>query len=240
MTFILNLPKQPPQAFELKGRMIAVSVLRVLTPDLDTLCRQLDGKIATAPDLFENFPILLDFEDLPDDSQCAFDIARLNRLLRERSFIPVGIRGAGDVLTGIAAGVGIGVMSAGSTAERSRRDLVKDAPALRPSANLLIRHPVRSGQQIYAEGGDITVLATVSPGAEILADGNIHVYGSLRGRALAGVKGNTEARIFCQHLDAELISIAGNYRISEKIQDAEREHPVQVFLHGDSLVIEKL
>lgn len=240
MALIQHFPNEPPPAFELKGRMMTLSVLRVLTSDLDAFSEQLDAKIVAAPDLFQNFPVLLDFEGLSGDAQNAFDIAELDRLLRERSFVPVGLRGAGDVLAGIAAGVGIGVISAGAAAEPSRRKAAKDAGPLTRAANLLIKEPVRSGQQVYAKGGDLVVLATVSPGAEILADGNIHIYGALRGRALAGVKGNTEARIFCRSLDAELISIAGHYRVSEKIQESERTHPVQIFLNGDSLVIESL
>lgn len=217
--------------------MITLSILRVFTSDLDALRDQLDVKIASAPGLFHNFPVLLDFEELPEDAQCAFDIARLNRLLRERSVMPVGIRGAGDFLSGIAAGVGIGVLSGSAAPERSRREAGKDAP---PVANLLIQQPVRSGQQIYAEGGDLIVLSTVSPGAEILADGNIHIYGSLRGRALAGVRGDTAARIFCQNLEAELISIAGHYRVRDNMQEAGRGEPVQIYLTGDSLVIENM
>lgn len=238
MALLRNLPTSPPPAFELKGRMITLSVLRVLTSDLDAFGEQLDEKIATAPDLFQNFPVLLDFEGLPTEAQIAFDIARLDRLLRDRSFVPVGIRGAGGVLTGIAAGVGIGVIAAHAQPQPNRRKDKEAAPAR--SANLLVKTPVRSGQQIYAKGGDLIVLATVSPGAEILADGNIHIYGSLRGRALAGVQGNTEARIFCRELDAELISIAGHYRVSENIQESDRAHPVQVLLNGDNLIIESL
>lgn len=238
MALIQNLPKEPPRAFELKGRMMAFSVLRVLSADLKFLSAQLDAKIATAPHLFHNFPVLLDFEALPHDVQEAFDIGRFDRLLRDRSFVPVGMCGAGDVLRGIAAGVGIGVISAGLAAPA--RQPPKDASAPPRTTNVLIKEPVRSGQQVYARGGDLTILATVSPGAEIMADGNIHVYGSLRGRALAGVRGNADARIFCQDLDAELISIAGRYQISEKFKATNRKCPVQIYLNGERLVIEPL
>jgi septum site-determining protein MinC len=217
--------------------MMTVSVLRILTSDLEAFCRQLDVTTASAPELFQGFPVLLDFEKLSGDSQCAFDIARLNHLLRERGLIPVGICGAGDILTVNASEAGIGVMSASATREPSRRERGGGDAAPPPAANLLIQRPVRSGQQVYAEGGDLIVLATVSPGAEIIADGNIHVYGTLRGRALAGARGNTEARIFCQRLDAELIAIAEHYRLSDGIQESQRRDPLQVFLDGDSLVI---
>ncbi len=104
----------------------------------------------------------------------------------------------------------------------------------------IIYQPVRSGQQVYARGGDLIILAAVSPGAEILADGNIHVYGPLRGRALAGVRGNTEARIFCQSLEAELVSIAGQYKISEDLQKSGWKSSSQVCLIDDKLTITPL
>ena len=236
MALTQNIPQEPPRAFELKGRMMTFSVLRVFSGDIPALVAQLDVKIATAPALFNNFPVLLDFASLPERAQEAFDIGRFDRLLRERSFVPVGLTGAGAVLRGIAAGVGLGVISSGLAAPRT---VVKEAaaPAI---TNLLILEPVRSGQQIYARGGDLTVLATVSSGAEVMADGNIHIYGALRGRALAGVRGNAEARIFCQDLDAELVSIAGHYNTNEHFRETGRKRPVQILLNGKHLVIEFL
>jgi septum site-determining protein MinC len=99
---------------------------------------------------------------------------------------------------------------------------------------------VRSGQRVYAAGGDLSIIAAVSSGAELMADGNIHVYGPLRGRALAGMKGNTAARIFCQDLQAELVSVAGHYRVSENIPRELRGVPVQIYLDQKILRIEKL
>ena len=241
MALIQNLARPSTLAFELKGRMMTLSVMRVLSADIEALCRQLDVNIASAPGLFHNFPVLLDFDALTDDSKCSFDIARLNRALRERSIIPVGVRAAGDVLAGIAAGVGIGTVSTGAIADRERRELDTVTPDTPndATANVLIRHPIRSGQQVYAERGDLIVLATVSPGAEVLADGNIHIYGSLHGRALAGVRGNTHARIFCHRLDAELISVAGHYRLSDSIPSSYRR-PVQIYLDNENVIIENL
>jgi septum site-determining protein MinC len=236
----LPFPNEPPPAFELKGRMMTLSVLRVLSCDLDALREQIDEKIAAAPELFQNFPVLLDFEEIPAEAQISFDIARFDAMLRERSFAPVGIRGAGEVLKGIAAGVGLGVVTGGLRPEPPRRRSAKESSTTAETANLLVRQPVRSGQQVYAKGGDLIVMSTVSPGAEILADGNIHIYGALRGRALAGVRGNLDARIFCRTLDAELISIAGHYRVSEQIPESDRTHPVQIFLERDQLIVESL
>jgi septum site-determining protein MinC len=103
----------------------------------------------------------------------------------------------------------------------------------------MITRPIRSGQRIYASG-DLVVLAQVSAGAEIMAEGNIHVYSTLRGRALAGVQGNVEARIFCSDLQAELISIAGNYKISEDMRDVVSKKAVQVYLQGHTLIIKDI
>ncbi|PID65399.1 MAG: septum site-determining protein MinC [Gammaproteobacteria bacterium] len=100
--------------------------------------------------------------------------------------------------------------------------------------NQIIRHPVRSGQRIYAHG-DLTVIGTVSPGAEVIADGNIHVYGKLGGRAIAGAQGNETAAIFCQQLDAELVSIAGNYKQLDDIDSAYRGQRVQILLENEKI-----
>jgi len=104
----------------------------------------------------------------------------------------------------------------------------------------VVHHPIRSGQQVYAADGDLIILASVSAGAEILADGNIHVYGALRGRALAGVKGDTKARIFCHSMQAELVSIAGQYKISEDIDKSVVGKPAQVFLEENKLKFKPL
>ncbi|MNJ61122.1 Septum site-determining protein MinC [compost metagenome] len=112
-------------------------------------------------------------------------------------------------------------------------------PAIKPTR--IITTPVRGGQQIYAQGGDLVVVSSVSPGAELLADGNIHVYGAMRGRALAGIKGNTRARIFCQQLTAEMVSIAGQYKVSEDLRrDPLWGTGVQISLSGDVLNITRL
>ena len=109
-----------------------------------------------------------------------------------------------------------------------------------PARSRIFSHPIRSGQQVYAPDGDLIILGTVSAGAEVIADGNIHIYGALRGRALAGVKGDIEPRIFCQSLEAELVSIAGRYRISEQIDPADRGKAMQIHLVEDRLIIEHL
>ncbi|MBJ2127887.1 septum site-determining protein MinC [Alteromonas sp. IB21] len=134
--------------------------------------------------------------------------------------------------------------SSDSAAKTSSENTFSSSTVTPPKAEVkpakVINRPVRSGQQVYAEGGDLVVTASVSEGAELLADGNIHVYGTLRGRALAGVKGNTGARVFCQSLDAELISIAGQFIMHETVKGECWKKPAQVYLEEETLRIEPL
>jgi len=123
---------------------------------------------------------------------------------------------------------------------RPQRPPVQATTPPPPSHALLITQPVRSGQRVYAKGTDLIVMAPVGYGAEIMADGHIHVYNTLRGRALAGVRGDTECRIFCRDLQAELVSIAGNYRISEDLEEELRGQPVQIYMRDTALIIESL
>lgn len=133
--------------------------------------------------------------------------------------------------------------TAETTTPAEAQSATEDTPnavEAKPQETRIIYQPVRSGQQVYAQNGDLIVLAQVSAGAEILADGNIHVYGPLRGRALAGVKGNTQARIFCHSLEAELVSIAGQYKISEDLQNESWKKPSQVHLSDETLTVKAL
>ncbi|MBL8658771.1 MAG: septum site-determining protein MinC [Rhodospirillales bacterium] len=145
-----------------------------------------------------------------------------------------------------AAEAGDGGDGGGAGAAGKAEDLAADAPSLEqehtaePTASMVVAQPVRSGRQIYAQGGDLIVLASISPGAELIADGHIHVYGTLRGRALAGIGGNTEARIFCRSLEAELVSIGGYWRVRDDIPEDLIGKPAQIHLDGEHVVIESL
>ncbi|MCU0894623.1 MAG: septum site-determining protein MinC [Rhodospirillales bacterium] len=126
----------------------------------------------------------------------------------------------------------------GGTAETASSVGEEQHPQAVPSK--VVIHPVRSGRQIYAQGGDLIVLASISPGAELIADGHIHVYGALRGRALAGIAGNPQARIFCRSLEAELVSVAGYWRVRDDIPEELIGKPVQIYLGNEQVVIEEL
>jgi septum site-determining protein MinC len=159
--------------------------------------------------------------------------------------IPFGVRGGSQAQHTAAEAMELAIL--GDALVRRAAPQATQALSPEPDAKpipagrfTLITRPVRSGQRVYAAGGDLSVVAAVSAGAELMADGNIHVYGALRGRALAGMKGDTEARIFCQNLEAELVSVAGHYRVSENIPSELKGVPVQIFLDQKVLRIEKI
>lgn len=225
----------PP--FELKGSLFTLTVLHLFHPDRAAIERHLAEKIKQAPGFFSNTPVVIDLDgvvDTPDE----VDFSGLYQLLRGHGMVPVGIRNGSPELQTSARQAGLPALPESRAPGGAARKPERADPA--PARSRIFSHPVRSGQQIYAPDGDLIVLGTVSAGAEVIADGNIHIYGALRGRALAGVKGDVEPRIFCQSLEAELVSIAGRYRISEQIDPADRGKAMQIHLVEDRLIIEHL
>lgn len=228
-------------AIQLGGRMITVSLLRVLAPSLPAIAANLDQRLRVAPSL-AGLPTVLDLENL-GAAAADVDIAGLMELLRARDVSLIGVRDSGTPARDAALAAGLPALKMDGARMVHRGSEPSAAPAAAPAPaarTLTVTQPVRSGQQVYARGADLVLLAPVSAGAEVMADGNIHAYGRLRGRAIAGGQGDAAARIYCQRLDAELVAIAGYYRLSEQISDAERTGPVQIRLEGESLLIEPL
>ena len=229
--------------FEFKGGSINLPVLKLLSGNMDAVAALLSVKVQQAPGFFRNAPVAIDLHDLMVEERLP-DFVRLARVLRECGLVPVGVRGGDPRLQGAAQEAELAILADIKT-DHGQPASPKPPPQKAPPApaylpGKLIEHPVRSGQRIYATGGDLVVLAPVSAGAEIMADGNIHVYSALRGRALAGVQGNLDSRIFCMDLQAELIAIGGHYKISEHLDDSVRGKPVQVYFRDNSLIIEDL
>ncbi len=242
-----ELPMAASPPFRLKGSLVTLSILKPLSTDLSAIDAGLTAKVAQAPALFDRAPLLLDLADLPDPA--ALDLPGLRALAAKLGFVPVAVRGGGEAMATAAAALGLGVLGEGrlppdaepapppaeEPSPASANDAAGPEAAAQPAPTRLITQPVRSGQQIYSRG-DLIVLAGVSPGSELLADGHIHVYGPLRGRALAGLRGNTQARIYCRALEAELIAVAGCFQVAEDIDPALRGRAAQVFLDGEDLV----
>ena len=237
-----DLPDQSP-AFQLKGSMLAITVLELASNDIERLDEQLAAKVEQAPDFFNNTPLVLALDKLPEAAR-EIDIKALVALCRKHRLRTLALRASEPAHIEAAAALDLPVLPPSGARER-QVDLASKAPAkpaepvYRPTR--VVTTPIRGGQQIYAQGGDLIVLAPVSPGAELLADGNIHVYAPMRGRALAGIKGNAKARIFCQQMGAEMLSIAGHYKVAEDLRrDPLWGDAVQVSLSGDVLNITRL
>jgi septum site-determining protein MinC len=235
--------------FEIKGGTIHVPILKLYSEDLGAVSQRLSDKILQAPDFFRNAPIVIDLHDFPVAAGEAPDFLGLSQVLREHGLVPVGVRGGDAAMHACAQRAELAVLAdtrpepavpAPKPAVKPVVSVRSEPPVPDPVMTKFVDHPVRSGQRIYAPGGDLVVLAQVSAGAELMADGNIHIYGSLRGRALAGVQGNVNSRIFCMDLQAELIAIGGHYKVSENLDDSVRGHPVQIHLKDNNLIIQDL
>ena len=261
MTTILSATA--PTCFEIKSANLPLVALLLKSLDLDRLGQELAQRFGDMPDFFDNDPLVVDLSPLlaqadagDTTSAGAIDFNALSVLLRGYRLHPLAVRGGSEsqmaaaVLAGFLAAPDALVQRApnpitpANGAETTAPAPAPVATAISPGA-LVIDKPLRSGQQVYARGRDLVVMAMVNPGAEVIADGHIHVYAPLRGKAIAGARGNGAARIFALSMAPELISIAGIYRTSETPLPPEAHgKPAQVRLvakpDGDKLVIDAI
>jgi septum site-determining protein MinC len=233
------LAGRAPATFEIKSANLPLVSLLLKSADLGALAAELKARFGDIPDFFDNDPLVLDLSPLRAQDEAAIDFARLLPLLRSYRVLPVAARGghAGQMTAALAAGLAAAPDAIPAAPALQRTDKAPPPPAsvAEPSLStaMVVDRPLRSGQQIYARGRDLVVLCMVNPGAEVIADGHIHVYAPLRGKAIAGARGNTEARIISMCLEPELISIAGVYRTSEVPLPADiQSKPTQVRLVG--------
>ncbi|MBV8776253.1 MAG: septum site-determining protein MinC [Alphaproteobacteria bacterium] len=215
-----------------QGALFTVMVVRAASLRDPGFEKALAQQIARSPRFFQSAPVVLDLRGVENLTE-ASDFDTVRDKLHTLTLTLVGVQNAqpAQLEAAIAAGLASFAPNSGAQA-RAGAAAVPPAPRTR-----VVGEPVRSGTQIYARGGDLVVTAPVSPGAELVADGNIHIYGALRGRALAGASGDAGARIFCTRLEAELISIAGRYLVSEQLPAGVQAAPVQVALVDDQLTI---
>ncbi|WP_018001492.1 septum site-determining protein MinC [Paracoccus sp. N5] len=205
----------------------------------------LDARLAQVPLFFDNAPLVIDLEQA-EGLESVDEILRLTDDLRARNLSVFGIQSGTAAQAAAARAAGLISLAGGRDVPLdrvSRQGSRAEAPAPvreAPQPSKMVTQPVRSGQMIFADRGDLVIVGSVSSGAEVIASGNIHIYGRLRGRALAGVNGDTSARIFCHALDAELLAIAGLYRTSENLGPDTPRDNVQVWLDGEKLRIESL
>ena len=240
------------QAGELKIGQVGIANLRVRTLDVARLVQEMRERVARAPKLFGRAAVILDFGGLSQVPDVATAKALLEGL-RQAGVLPVALAYGTSEIEQLSVQRGLPLLakfraqyetSAAAAAPPPARRAPEPAPPPAPVAaaqpGRMQLNTVRSGQQLYAENRDLSVLATVGAGAEVIADGSIHIYGTLRGRALAGAQGNTEARIFCRDFHAELVAIAGHYKVLDDIPDNLRGKAVQVWLEHDQIMIAAL
>ena len=223
--------------FQLKTSFTPCTILQLVRYDLETLTVQLSETIARAPNFFLGSPIVIDLEKIKALGEINF--TKLKEILLANGLVPVGVKSGSPEQVIAAATAGLPALTIGKLSHTESPK--KKAPAEQSNVTKMITTPIRSGMQIYAKDGDLIVTSKVSAGAELLATGNIHVYGPLRGRALAGVQGDTKARIFCGTLEADLVSIAGYYLTKEDMQTLPQSHGmIQIYLDGEQVRIETI
>lgn len=248
------------QAGELKMGQVGIANLRIRTFDVGRLAQEMRERVVRAPKLFERAAVVVDFGGLSrtPDVQTA---RNLLDALREAGVFPVALSYGTRETEALAIELGLPLLSKFRAQYESQpQQAVPESPPAAPepppaavsevqttpmpesasAISLLHTSAVRSGQQIYAQNRDLAVVAPVGAGAEVIADGSIHVYGPLRGRALAGAQGNEKARIFCREFHAELVAIAGRYRVIEEVPSQLRGKSVQIWLEDDNLRMEEL
>ena len=240
-------PAKPISPLELRSAALTLVAVVLKTTDLSVLAQELSDRVAATPGLFDKDPVAIDLSRVREACE-PVDFGALIALLRSHHLVPVAARGGNAEQMAAAAAAGLAEApdmppraAAGRASEpllltESVREVQLPAPP-----PLVVDRPLRSGQQLYARGGDLIVLALVSYGAEVIADGSIHVYAPLRGRALAGAKGDLSARIYTTCMQAQLLSIAGIYRTGEAAVPAQLDaRPALARLDGDCLLVEAL
>lgn len=244
------------QAGELKFGQVGIANLRLRRFDIEQLAAEMADRVERAPKLFAHAAVVLDFGGL---SACpdADSVRALIAALRRAGVLPVALAYGTSAVEALAREIELPVLAKFRAAyEREggepelapapRRAAVETAPTAPPppptraEPGMVHALPVRSGQQVYAQDRDLTVCAMVGAGAEVIADGSIHIYGALRGRALAGAGGLASARIFCREFHAELVAIAGHYKVLDEIPKSLIGKAVQIRLDGERLLIEEL
>ena len=255
----MNAKPDAVDACDLRFGQVGLACVRVLRADAAALCEELEHRVRSAPQLFARTAVVLDLSHLsalPDDGA----VDALLEAVRSAGMLPVGLAYGTSETEALAKRMGLPLIAKFRAAYEPAGRAAAPAPAAEPAAapaparealpaesahapsQGTLHHDgtVRSGQQVYARDRDLVVTGTVANGAEVIADGDIHVYGGLRGRAMAGAQGNADARIFVHDFHAELVAIAGHYRVFEQLPKDLEGHSVRCWLEGEKLLLARL
>jgi septum site-determining protein MinC len=228
-------------ALEIRFGPLDLAQVRIRTTDPGAIVDELTGRVATAPRFFERTAVCLDLSMLRTEPDAA-EMRAVVEAVRRAGMLPVGLVQGGAGVEALARALDMPVLAQFRSPTRPPPVVQAPPPPLaavpepEPQRPALMHHqPVRSGQRVTARHRDLIVVASVGAGAEVMADGSVHVYGALRGRAMGGTHGDTTARVFCQAFYAELVSIAGIFRVFESLPLELAGHPVQAWLEGETL-----
>lgn len=241
-------------AVSIKGSVFTLPIVKIHSSELAAIKNTLHTHLAKSAGFFKDSPVIL---DLADVSEWLPDFVRLRQLLADLGLMAAAVQNANENQIALARSAGLGNIAGKPNKTETAGIASEAAPEPEPAPprtgamqviepefetqTMIYDQPVRGGQRLYARGGDLIQLAAVNPGGEIMADGNIHIYAPLRGRALAGVNGNEDARIFCHSMQAELVAVAGNYRVFEDNIPADiKNKSVQVYLDNEQLIIRSI
>jgi septum site-determining protein MinC len=238
----MNKPADAPRehAVEIRFGQVGLLQVRLHTIDPGSILDELTGRTATAPHFFERTAVCLDLSPLAK-SPGVEEMRAIIEIVHRAGMLSVGLAQGGASVEALAKELDMPVFTHIRAPNKPVPVVQAAAPAPEPALPALMQHqPVRSGQRVYARNRDLIVTATVAAGAEVMADGCVHIYGPLRGRVMAGVHGDTEARVFCQAFNAELVSIAGVFRVFETIPAELAGAPVQAWLAGEDLRLARI
>ncbi|WP_115718084.1 septum site-determining protein MinC [Gallaecimonas mangrovi] len=217
-----------------KGTSFTLSVLALADADIDDFAEKLADKVTQAPGFFQGAPLVVDLGALTQEP----NLDSLHQAITAQGMVPVGLIHCPDTLKSKARAAGWALMQPGRQPTPAKPQPQAEAPKAAPYLAAQVHQgQVRSGQQLYAKDRDLVILGTVGAGAEVIADGCIHIYGNLRGRAIAGAAGDTQARVFCRKLEAELVSIAGTYWLSDDLQGGQWQQATQIWLEEEKLAL---
>lgn len=228
-----------PNAVEFKGGTVTLMTLHMHSLDLSAVQSALGDRVGQAPNFFRDAPVVLDFSHFSDETSADSDaLDAVFAAVREQGLQPIASRARGALYEALAGKVPL------LRALDADRELAEHLGVGRRGDDeprgMTVDRVVRSGQQVYSARGDLVVIGSSGAGSELIADGNIHVYGALRGRAICGINGNQQARIFCRELEAELVSVAGTYKLFEELPEQWKGIPAQISLYDQQLHISSL
>lgn len=227
----------PAPAIDVRFGQVGLIQVRIRSTDPGAILDELTGRVASAPLFFQRTGVCLDLTVLGREPQVE-EMRVVMDAVRRAGMLPVGLVGESAAMESLSAALELPVLAPfrAQAQARAAAPIVQPAERVEPGLPAMMQHqPVRSGQRVYARSRDLVVTATVGAGAEVIADGCVHIYGSLRGRAVAGARGETSARVFCQEFRAELVSVAGVFRVFETLPPELAGKPVQAWLDGDDL-----